>query len=66
METLLIGLAALVAAVVILRLIAIVSKIVIVVGFAAVLVGVWFYPAEAYAVVRVLRHEAVNLFWMVG
>ena len=66
METLIVGLVAITAAVVILRLIALASKIAIVVGFAAVLAYVWFCPAEAYTMVQTIEREAMKLIRMVG
>lgn len=66
METAIKGLIALIGIVVLLRLIALASKIAIVVGFAAVLAGVWFYPAEAYTMVHTLEREALKLIRMVG
>jgi hypothetical membrane protein len=66
METIIVGFVALIAAVVLIRVIALASKIVIVVGVAAVLIGVWMYPAETYAMVGMIEREALKLIRMVG
>jgi hypothetical protein len=62
METLIVGFVAIIAAVVFIRVIALASKIVLVGAVAAVLVGVWMYPAETYAMVGMIEREAMKLF----
>jgi hypothetical membrane protein len=61
METLVVGLIALVLAAVSVRVIAMASKIVLVVGLALVLVGVWTYPTQAYMIAHKIERGAVNL-----
>jgi hypothetical protein len=61
METLLIGFGAVILAAVVLKLIALAYKVMMVVGLAAVIVGVWFYPAQAYVVAQTIGRTALQL-----
>lgn len=61
METAIVGLACIFAAVMIVRLLAALWRVALVLGVAAVLLAVWLYPSETYAVVHRVERHAVQL-----
>lgn len=61
METALIGLICILAAVIVVRLLMAVWRVALVASVAAVLLAVWLYPSETYAVVHRVERHAVQL-----
>lgn len=61
METAIIGLICLLAAIVLVSLLAVVWRVALVAGIAAVLLAVWLYPSETYAVVHQVERHVVQL-----